>query len=817
MVAVFLHLMGLMGAKPFLLILPQLIISCLNWYRVHVKTDGPNEYQNFSNLAKETMPMILYIAVTLIIAFLRCFLPALIHMYNPLIFAAVPVFWASRNQRFQNSFAATIWSACLNLFCRKYAVAYGCLQFLWIIGINEIFIDFSETFGSIFHFSKSILRTMSSIWHPIFIWCAATVRSSSSQEWEYLPIRENREIRLFRLRKWIPFFSIRGTLNHVSLNNAPDYEAISYHWGTSSEKRKIYINGVPLIVSLATYDALRGRSSLWQTRLIWIDSVCIDQSNLNEKAKQIGLMKNIYRQASRVIVWLGNVTLSELALGHLHNLVILHKSCGVSGRKLSERFENSRSGIEWVEFVKFLNHPWFTRVWVVQETAVASNLQIVYGGWYIGWDAMEQLSDIFANVDMISFLQMTQDGNRALINLRCLGSMVNMRRNTQLFEKLGELRSLLLEIPEILPPQLHQTLATLRKKSTIGLLLSECSMFKATDPRDKVFALLGITTDESQKIIKPDYSKSVSIQNVYLETARYIFSCNDDPLCVLSYAGIGYQNRMTGLQSWVPDWTHLPCATPLAIPGYHGTDVYCASSKKKPCITFKPSLTLGAIIVDEIARLGSTLSRPDDNYLYDFCNIEIRINYFEEQYNWHKEAHRLAVQSTKKTYPFKSDQVLLEAFWRTLIGDSDITLMTRPAPTTYGLHYHEFLDVFDIMKPYYESSGVWVSTIPSFADKNFWGRILSRINNGFVMAMARCSAGRRFCTTRFGYMGMVPPLCKPGDVVCIILGAQTPYIIRRSTDDESTYELVGECYIHGMMDGEMVADDDVKVEHITFL
>lgn len=74
----------------------------------------------------------------------------------------------------------------------------------------------------------------------------------------------------------------------------------------------------------------------------------------------------------------------------------------------------------------------------------------------------------------------------------------------------------------------------------------------------------------------------------------------------------------------------------------------------------------------------------------------------------------------------------------------------------------------------------------------------------WVSAMGRCARDRRFCVTNKGYMGLVPPLCKPTDMVCIIPGAETPYVIRRSSDDNNMYKLVGECYVYGMMDEEML-------------
>lgn len=69
--------------------------------------------------------------------------------------------------------------------------------------------------------------------------------------------------------------------------------------------------------------------------------------------------------------------------------------------------------------------------------------------------------------------------------------------------------------------------------------------------------------------------------------------------------------------------------------------------------------------------------------------------------------------------------------------------------------------------------------------------------------MAQCAGGRRLCITKNGYTGMVPPLYEPTDVVCIILVVKTLNNICRSRDDGAFYDLVGECHVHGIVDGEM--------------
>jgi hypothetical protein len=64
--------------------------------------------------------------------------------------------------------------------------------------------------------------------------------------------------------------------------------------------------------------------------------------------------------------------------------------------------------------------------------------------------------------------------------------------------------------------------------------------------------------------------------------------------------------------------------------------------------------------------------------------------------------------------------------------------------------------------------------------------------------------GRRFCVTEKGYIGLVPPHTELGDKVCVIFGASTPFVLRDA--GEGKHALVGECYMHAMMDGEVVPE-----------
>ncbi|KAK4451235.1 hypothetical protein QBC34DRAFT_378561 [Podospora aff. communis PSN243] len=75
----------------------------------------------------------------------------------------------------------------------------------------------------------------------------------------------------------------------------------------------------------------------------------------------------------------------------------------------------------------------------------------------------------------------------------------------------------------------------------------------------------------------------------------------------------------------------------------------------------------------------------------------------------------------------------------------------------------------------------------------------------FAEESMKTTRGRRFCLTSQGFIGLVPPATKLGDVLCLVPGAQTPFLLRPIGNKTGQFYLVGECYIHGMMDGEAQA------------
>lgn len=147
-------------------------------------------------------------------------------------------------------------------------------------------------------------------------------------------------------------------LFHGSLINAGnDYVALSYCWGVHRVTRGIYVNGILRNVTTNLEAALRAlrESGIQQ---VWIDAVCMNQSDNYERSYQVSRMGSIYSQASKLVVWLGN---SEDDSDKAMQLLATLSSRGVP-ENLREPIHNFRAPIACL-----LMRPYWQRVWIVQS------------------------------------------------------------------------------------------------------------------------------------------------------------------------------------------------------------------------------------------------------------------------------------------------------------------------------------------------------------------------------------------------------------------------------------------------------------------
>jgi len=239
----------------------------------------------------------------------------------------------------------------------------------------------------------------------------------------------------------------------------------------------IQIDGLEYKVSPNVYSILRGKRSTNHNVILWIDSICINQEDGEEKSTQVALMRRIFEEASSTIAWIGDVdsTDAKLAIGLLGKFDVLETI-----PKLRKGF-SSLEQREWNAFWTMVSSSWFERGWIVQEIAVATRPVLRYGS-EIPWERFAQAIisiSAFGIENLILYLYPYQKSGR-------------------LEPGSGLMNAIIMEYLRL--ACMNEDYLSLKDMLKVGL------MFNATLPVDKVYALLGIVAERG--IIHPDYSRT---------------------------------------------------------------------------------------------------------------------------------------------------------------------------------------------------------------------------------------------------------------------------------------------------------------------
>ncbi|KAL8729389.1 MAG: hypothetical protein Q9166_004782 [cf. Caloplaca sp. 2 TL-2023] len=258
------------------------------------------------------------------------------------------------------------------------------------------------------------------------------------------------------------------------IEDEPIYEALSYTWGDAREKRIIHVNRHPVPVTANLYVALEYLRKADEPRVLWVDALCIDQQNLVEKTHQVSIMKNIYTGASQVLVWLGESDKD------LRKAMAFFKQLEVT----KSHFPAKEDIAPFVPGLgKFFKKPWWSRLWVVQEVVAAHPLKdplLGCGRIWIPWNVVRRA--------MFSLGPREWNGEGFLQNPAAISSF-------SMFLTIGSGYSY---------DKHHRT-------RTLGDLLRVTCDRETTQQHDKVFALLGLTTDEVLDDVKVDYTYPFSV------------------------------------------------------------------------------------------------------------------------------------------------------------------------------------------------------------------------------------------------------------------------------------------------------------------
>jgi hypothetical protein len=605
----------------------------------------------------------------------------------------------------------------------------------------------------------------------------------ASQQYHKL-IEEDFEIRLLTVLPSEDFLApIECTFRTVALAQGPSpkYKALSYTWGDAHNTSEISLNGISRQVTVNLASALRHLRDTENETVLWADAICINQQDLEERDMQVFIMSEIYRDAEEVIVWLGEESEdSEFALDMLNRWAWWgqHRFKDVKDLPFVdwglEPFFNEPAK----KAVKsLLQRPYWRRLWVLQEVVLAKTVQVVCGHRWLPFETFVQANSAWERL------------KKAVVSIPSAFGMLTPLYVYGLdpLERMIKLREEQRRVWNIL--------SSGRPSGALPFLdlLMSCEHLKSSNPRDRIYGLLGLgmpATNYNQ-LVRPSYSKTV--EAVFCEVARALVM-DDESLRVISLACNSRKSNDQALllPSWVPNWT---CEQYLA-PMY----LYRRNSMEE-----KPN----RVNIMQHVRFS-----PDCRVLWAEGVIYDTVSVLRPSWSLEYETSMETFPETLRNYTLPNGMSMMQAFFQTISLNSDfatgkplwvssetsmiqaIQFLKRFVPNSPSAK--ELKDsIMDLMQSFFgELRPDLQSFIGRFAEelgKSENERATTRQEGVLLYFELRSFAairGREFFETENGTLGLGPPGAMIGDRVCFLIGYPGFFVLQPIEDH---YVLKGEC------------------------
>lgn len=655
----------------------------------------------------------------------------------------------------------------------------------------------------------------------------------------YSPLRSD-EIRLIK-----PLSRASEPLSfeivHVSLFSKPDYVALSYTWGPRDNRHQISLSGRSLSIRKNLNDALQQiQSSKLVHKYLWLDAICINQGTdedaLEERSIQITLMKQIYEQAAKVLVWLGkpvNETNNRLAFPmmryfrKLHNAGLKkarpyrpwwwpHKSRThgedvadflrtIEARNDKRIFDvpGSQTHRGWLGIIALWKSPWWTRTWVFQEATIPEPYKTVYITGvavlpiqskviFLCGDQQADWGDLSVSYMVAASLLSTPG-----LETDILVGATNEAAKLMSFRarRIQEVPSSFLDILELF-------------RHT-----------KCADPRDKVYAPMYLAPEDVRDYIRPNYA-SQTVLDVYVDVVRYCLGQAGDELEFLGHVLYSEaaqlvqtpQGVKSTLPSWVPNFSANTRLFPIpkylcvpakvagravtlidrrALPNHNLSRIpayrplgWETRSPKRPLIQGNHTLLISGVYVDVLKDIIPNTG-PDLEAIRTFARTRSR--------KWAMDM-KFEYRPTGEGYS--------DAWNRMAALDVVYDELGRPSERGCKLD-HAFM-----RKPRAELS------LTEY-----------RYQMNMREARDRASAQRNIGLSQGDYLLMIPNTAVVGDTIWALTGGKVLYILRPVVENVDhgaahQYRIIGECYAHGLMDGEIsrrVHTGEMKFQDISII
>lgn len=556
-------------------------------------------------------------------------------------------------------------------------------------------------------------------------------------------------------------------LIETSLDAAPPYETISYVWGKQNRSQILTFRTAETVrITPALQVTLSYLRFHCRTGYLWIDQICIDQSNTLECNQQVAIMGEIYGKAQRVLIWLGELGEEDDDSSHLTTLLAFaptstphQNTFDHFSRKIEPLLKDGidpANGYRRSSIRNLLTRPWFGRAWVVQEAVLSNTATCFLGTLAFDIEALWALVRAVRNAEDHKLAD-AQDGIRQLRGYLVLNEIIRLRHQRQ------DQRCF------------YYSLSTLAPRC------------RTSRPQDMIFAFLGLL-DDPRIQVSPDYNMALD-EIPAMATRAILAGTGSLDLFGVLHRYTEDQSRWSCLPSWVPDWSRRLKGEVMVFPGrsmyFDASRTFCHRGAVETLQTWSHMLVSGKVIDEVVHRIPFTegIAAPaSSRYGWEVCS--------------YLDIHRLH-ETLETLWSASSSIPTRERILTTVLADGSFAFhKDERSKSRDGLsegYTRKLLEAYESLKQPLSTQGSERKEASALRD------------------YARIAWGRALIVGRQWRLGLAhEEVCK-GDLICIVHGSKVPLVLRRVT--EGHYCLIGQCYFEGVMRGEAVTWEERDADH----
>lgn len=633
----------------------------------------------------------------------------------------------------------------------------------------------------------------------------------------YRPLDADRgEIRILELLPGSFDADIRCQLKYTTLRSSRStpYEALSYVWGKPDFTEPLDFDGHQVLVTKNLATALRHLrpDANGRPRKIWVDAVCINQNDIAERNHQVTIMKEIYSHCTADLAWLGpdssspdeaSEQVENLALGFqlLKKLIAKDNVTLLSMKKEASEYKDSDEEDVFVLTYKeqqpldavLLRAPLWSRIWVMQELALAPRVVLVAGFDTFDW---EDIAGFFSDTIYADAFHLTWSHGM-------------LRPATQYtFERVQIVQ------------QQRNLVRDCKEGKAVSTLIDVLGRFKfadATDPRDKIYGLLGLVTEKHG--VKVDYNRPwhamfADLCVYFIESSKTL-----DIICQNPWTTVPLAPRDAELPTWVASFTSkdlsgLHDGFSALLFAQRGIFQAGTQTCQVPCQTLDDGTTLAAEAII-LGTLGKVLQEDyeiddDERGWLQGQSSEYFASVPRQWMELYFGQHLLGASPDRPAKYEATSEPAFQAFWRTLVMDCKSFPIERLTQDEIDLddkvfrkllafnleeikmgHVYEWDDEYEEeKKSLYEERRDELNQLQgSLICRRMWIR-------NFVHWTFTVSKDGLYCMLKKG--------TKPGDILAVLDGGKVPVVLREVDNDGNCrkFKFIGTAYVHGFMNGE---------------